>query len=258
MMKSTLFTFAASLAAAGTLSAGPMVMTEIPAELPREDGGWAFEFVPYLWMPDLDGTVGIGGLSSAVDVSFGDIADNLDMAASGMFGVRKGRFGLLTDFLYLKVSPSFDPPGPLFSRGDLTLKQTMVDLKATYRAVQKPNYFMDIGVGARYFDLDLDLEFRPGLAPGVGASGSEGWWDAVGGVRGQWSFTDRWFLTYLADIGGGSSDLTWQAMAGLGYRFTDAVHVTLAYRYMDYDYENGGFKYDLTTQGVGVGLGFRW
>lgn len=226
--------------------------------LPPAEDPWAFELVPYGWLANLKGTVGVGGLSSSVDVPFSDILDELDMVLAGVFSVRKGRFGLLADFMYLEVSPSFDTPGPVFSRGDLRLKQTMLDLRGTYRVVETSNTFLDLSLGARYMDLDLDLTFRPGLAPKTSASGSEGWWDVVGGVRGQYAFTDRWFLTYSADIGGGSSDLTWQAMGGIGYRVTDNVHVTAAYRYLDYDYSNGDFKYDLVTQGIGLGLGFRW
>jgi hypothetical protein len=257
-MKTRATTIVATLLATGSLFAGPSMYDEPKAPLPPAEDPWEFELIPYMWMPDLSGTVGIGGLTSAVDVKFEDILDNLDMVLSGAFGARKGRFGMVADFMYLEVSPSFDTPGPVFSRGDLRLKQTMLDLRGTYRVVETSSTFLDLSLGARYMNVDLDLTFRPGLAPKTSANGDEGWWDAVGGVRGQYAFTDRWFLTYSADIGGGGSNLTWQAMAGVGYRFTDNVHLTAAYRYLDYDYSSGDFEYDLVTQGIGLGLGFRW
>lgn len=256
-MKKTLFTLlasmlGASLSFAGTPMAPPAPITTTPVR------DWEAGFVLYGWGTSLDGQVGVGGLTSDVDVGFDDILDNLDGTFLGAFGFRKGRVGALLDITYLDISTSSDTPGALFSRADLSLQQFMVDLKGSYRVLETENSWIDLLAGARYYDLESEITLQPGRATGRSAGGSEGWWDAIGGVRAQCALTDRLFFTFLADIGGGSSDYTLQAMAGLGYRFTDTVHTTLGYRYMDYDYSNGGFAYDVATQGIILGLGFTW
>jgi hypothetical protein len=58
-----------------------------------------------------------------------------------------------------------------------------------------------------------------------------------------------------ADIGTGDSNLTRQAMLGVGYRF-DWGEVTLAYRALDYDFDQ--HDADMTLYGPGLGVGFRW
>jgi hypothetical protein len=67
--------------------------------------------------------------------------------------------------------------------------------------------------------------------------------------------SSNWFIPYYADVGTGDSNLTWQAMLGLGYRF-DWGHVTLAYRALGYDFNKDNT--DLTLYGPGLGVGFRW
>ena len=180
------------------------------------------------------------------------------MGAMGAIGFRKGRFGFLADLLYLDVSPSYETPGPLFSRTDLRLQETMVDLKGSYRVAEWDGGWFDITGGARYMNVDIEITLQPGLAAGRSVSGDNGWWDAIGGFRTQHHLTEKVFLTALADIGAGSSDLTWEVTAGLGYRFTNNVHATLAYRVLDYDYTDGGFTYDVATSGLALGLGITW
>ena len=136
----------------------------------------------------------------------------------------------------------------------------MFDPKASFRLLESENGWLDLLVGARYMDLELGLALLPGSGggPALSGSGSESWWDAVGGIRGRYNFSDKLFLTGLADIGGGSSDITWQAQAALGYQISERVNVTAGYRYLDYEYVNGEFGFDVATRGGFLGLGFTW
>jgi hypothetical protein len=56
-------------------------------------------------------------------------------------------------------------------------------------------------------------------------------------------------------IGGAGvgSDLTWDVMGGLGYQWTEKFSTVLGYRAIGVDYENDGFEWDLTQQGVVFG-----
>lgn len=225
---------------------------------PPTESPWKFELSPYFWFANLKGTVGVDGTSSDIDLGVDDIFDNLDFAFATTAGVRYERFGLFADFLYLKITPSFETPGPNNGRADLSLEQTVLDLRGSYRVFESDKGWLEILAGARYMSVDLGLTLQPGLAPGSSGSGRETWWDAVGGLRGHYDISDRVFLTAMTDIGGGSSDLTWQMQGGIGYRINDLIHFTGGYRYIDYDYTNGGFKYEVNTRGVYLELGFTW
>ena len=258
-MSRPILAFAASLLlAAVTVSAGPV--TPVPTIEPEPPSGspWQFEILPYLWAVNLDGTVGVLGTTSQIDVGFDDILDNLDFAGSLLAGVRYDRFGLLVDAEYVKVSPSFETPGPFFSRTDLTMEQILVDLKASYRIWESDRGWLDLAAGARYMHLDLDISFQPGIAPGFGLSGNEGWWDTIGGLRARFNLTRVVYLTALADVGGGGSDITWQALGGIGFQLTRNIDLRLVYRYLKVDYASGGFTYDVATQGLGLGLGLQF
>ena len=70
--------------------------------------GWTFDVAPfYLWIPALDGTVTVRGLSADVDLSVGDTLDLLfdsgKFVATGRAEARKGNALLTLDLMYLNL-----------------------------------------------------------------------------------------------------------------------------------------------------------
>ena len=57
------------------------------------------------------------------------------------------------------------------------------------------------------------------------------------------------------DIGTGESDLTWQALAGIGYRFK-RFDVHAVYRYLSWDFDDNPALDELDISGPAVGLRF--
>lgn len=87
------------------------------------------------------------------------------------------------------------------------------------------------------------------------------WVDPFVGLRGLYHFTDRFYAVAKADVGGFGvgSELTWQAYAGLGWRFNKHVSTEIGYRHMDVDYDGGnGAAYDLALSGAQVALCIRF
>jgi hypothetical protein len=80
-------------------------------------------------------------------------------------------------------------------------------------------------------------------------------WEGIVGARGEVELSDKWYLSYYADVGRGGSDLTKQAVLGLNYRF-DKVVASMGYRYLDYDLR--GQLDDLTVKGPYAGVRFRF
>jgi opacity protein-like surface antigen len=199
----------------------------------QTSGGWEFEVTPYLWGATLDGDIQLGDLpKTEVDESFSDILDVLDIGLMGAFEARKGRWGLLFDAMYIKVSDDEATPGPLFDD-------------------------VEVG-GARYNYVKSEIEIDPGILAGRRGSRSVDWWDGFVGARAIIPFAERWSLVGYADIGAGGSDLTWQALAGVNYRFSPAISTKLGYRYLSVDYEENNFLYDMDTSGLYLGVGIRF
>jgi len=50
----------------------------------------------------------------------------------------------------------------------------------------------------------------------------------------------------------------WDANLNLGYQWTKGFSTTLGYRYVDVDYEDDGFLYDVAQSGPVLGLSWRF
>lgn len=82
-------------------------------------------------------------------------------------------------------------------------------------------------------------------------------WDTIVGLRGNISLGPRRFVPWGANIGAGDSDLTWQAMAGVGYKAASCVDVVLTYRYLKWELD-GELIDELSFSGPLLGAVFRF
>lgn len=67
----------------------------------------------------------------------------------------------------------------------------------------------------------------------------------------------RLVRSLLLDAGTGSSALTWQGMAGIGYTFKWG-NVLLAYRHLYYDQKGDKLVQDMRFSGPALGASFRF
>jgi opacity protein-like surface antigen len=239
------------------------------AEGGEGSGAWQFEATPYLWGAGLDGTVRINNRPQAgvaVEQSFSDILKVLDFAAMGAFEARKGRWGMLADAVYFKVSDEGSVTGPLgfvSLAANAALTQQMYSLVATYRAIEGRTA-VDLVGGLRYASVKWDVGIQasvPVLPPTDRRFvQTKDWVDPVVGARIQHALGDRWTLVGYADIGGfgAGSDLTWQLLAGANYAFTPTFIGKVGYRYVSVDYDKQDFSYNMAFSGAFLGLGIRW
>lgn len=80
------------------------------------------------------------------------------------------------------------------------------------------------------------------MLPGVTASRSRGWVDAIAGVRGKTHLTPKFFVTGEADLGGGGSNLTYHLFSGGGFLVGRRYALIAAYRYLDVNYNKDSFS----------------
>jgi hypothetical protein len=219
------------------------------AETPDE---WKFNATVYAWLPSIGMDLSFPTGGSSADVSGSDILDALNFTFMGAFGAQKGKWGLWTDVIYLDLGASTKKTRDITVGGqdfpaatgkaELNITGWVWTTVGTYRVVDHPNYQMDVLAGARMLNLSSDLKWSlngdvGGLIDASGKSDvSDTLWDGIVGFRGRAEFGEdkKWFMPYYFDIGTGDSDLTWQAMAGVGYSFGwgDLLGV---WRYMDYE-----------------------
>jgi hypothetical protein len=230
---------------------------------PASGDSWRFGGDVYLW------GAGLGGATSAgddIDISFDDLLDNLDMALMGSLAARKGKLSLIADVIYLDVSDSTSSTANLINRpvtADLgvKLKSWIVTAIGAYKIVETDSTRLNLLAGARYLYLDADLDFRIVSAGPFGPwqekySDSGHVWDGIVGLRGSTELSDKWYLNYHFDVGAGDSALTWQALAGFNYRFSN-VDAAFGYRYLKWELDNDAFN-DLDVSGPFAGVRFSF
>lgn len=265
-----------------TLAAIAGLAMLIPGSAQAEGGDdWQFGVTIYGWLPTMGGEVSVP-LKENQDVSFkmnpSDVLDALEFTFQGMAEVRKGRWGLATDLIYLDLSGSGknersfeigeeNLPADVQLKVNASLKGWIWTTGLTYVVVEEAAHTMQLLGGVRMLDLEVDTKLNltgniAGLPiPGRTARGTTDntWWDAVIGVKGEFDVGQEgaWFVPYYADIGTGDSDLTWQAMLGVGYSFGWG-DVLAVWRYLDYNMPSSDNLNDLYSSGAAVGVTFRF
>jgi hypothetical protein len=225
----------------GLLSANAYAETTPQA---GQQDSWEFGLEIYLWGASIGGKTGTG---SSIDVNFDALLEDLEMGFMGAFGARKGKWSFIADVVYLDVEDD-TMVGPIKLSAVLT--GWVVTPIVGYNLVETEKVRLDIVGGARYLYLDTKL----GLGP-ERVDESATIWDGIVGVRGDVNLNDKWYVPYYFDIGTGDSDLTWEAFAGVGYKF-NKFDVVLAYRYLEWDFDDADVITELDFNGPL--LGAKW
>ena len=240
---------------------------------------WKFQAAVYVYLPSIDGTTtfsGSGGGSDAgVDAS--KFLENLNFAFMGSFEADKGPWGAFADVIYIDIGDSESPARNFSIGGTLPvgvnasvhygLNGWLWTLAGSRSLVSTPTHELNLVGGARLLDIDQTIDWTLGgnvgsvALPDRAGSRTTGVsnWDAIVGLKGRAMFGEgqHWFVPYYVDIGTGASSLTWQAMAGIAYRFGWG-DMTLAYRHLFYDQADDELLQDFAFSGFAIGATFRF
>ena len=258
------------------LLASAVAFAQQPA---TQDGSWQFGVSIYGWFPDITGQTAFtqpgGGSDFEIDID--DILKDLEFTMMGTVEVQKGRWGFLTDLIYMDAKDSENGtrkatigrrqlPVGASADIDLDLKSWIWTLAGTYRVIDRYGLTLNVLAGARYLDVEQDVDWditdTVGSIPVSDRAGSAkaslSNWDALVGARGRYTFGAQktWFVPYHLDVGAGDSDLTWQGIAGLGYAFR-WCEVAAVWRYLYYDLSGKAID-DVSFSGPAAGVTFRW
>ncbi len=257
------------VATAGLLFSASQVLAgppDVPVTPAAAASPWEFRLEPYGWFPGVTGTTGVLFQQVPVDLGFSNIAEHLKMAFAGQFEVRYNRWGLMLDGYYADIGGYVPVRDPRIQQFAVDVKEAVYQIVPNYRAYQSDKGFFDLLAGVRIFGVKLRLTDFRDVSGGKGGptfvyenrSGSKTWVDGIVGGRGQYFLAGNLFAAAYADVGGGSSHLTWQYQGTLGYRFSKLISVELGWRTLSDNYTNGGFTYNLKTQGAFMGVNFVW
>lgn len=250
----------------------------------RAQETWSFSLTPYLWLPNINGTLKYAtppGVEGRPEVETGpnDYLENLSFALMLAGEGRKGKWSVFTDLIYLDFNNESSAVKAVNFGGERvgttlnsSTRSSLTGMAWTigggYAAVRDPKHTLDVLGGVRYFGLEASSDWQ--LSAAVSGSGGqvfaqsgsisqkEDLWDLIVGVRGRLKLGNgSWFLPYYADLGAGSSALTAQALAGIGYAFKWG-EMLATYRYVYYDLEDDGLLQDVRFAGPAFGATFRF
>jgi hypothetical protein len=237
---------------------------------------WKFGAAIYGWVPAIGGDLTLRSGTSSIGVSMGEVLDSLEFAFMGTLEATYGKWGVWTDLVYASfgntktLDRDFNVggviPGNVSGQFVLDVKSWIWTLAGTYNLLDSAENRTDLMFGARLLDMTNKLNWTlAGNVGGIGiqnpgaAEASLANWDGVVGIKGRFMFGEdrRWFVNYLADVGTGESDLTYQGILGLGYDFGWGS-VVGAWRYMGYEFDSSSHVQNLSFNGPLLGVVLRF
>lgn len=212
----------------------------------------------YLLAPTIEGTTGIGPTDTDVDVDAETVFDTLQGAFLAMYAAEKETWGVFADIVYMDLEADIEGPNGLVT-GELGNKQFTGALAGTRRM----NEHWQLMAGAMYTDITLSLDTQ-GPMGDQRRRRSESWVDPFIGARFETPLGEKWGFGAFGYWGGWGvgSDAMWSVNAGFGYRFGEHNGITLLYRYIDFNYEDGEgldrFRFDIAEHGPALGWRIRF
>jgi hypothetical protein len=238
-----------------------LVILSFPAQAEESDktSDWEYNATVYLWGANITTETPAG---TSV-IPFYKLLDNLEMAFMGTFEARRDDWAFGADAIYMNVqrdggrSIAGPDGGTISTSNTVALKSWVVTPTARYTLHESEKGSFDLVGGFRYLDLNVSAKVFTENVDLLNRSTSGSNWDAIIGARARINLNKKWYIPLYADIGTGDSDSTWQAMAGIAYRF-ESMDLTVAYRHLDYDFKNHPILKGMTMKGPIAGLTFHF
>jgi hypothetical protein len=102
------------------------------------------------WLAGVSGHTGFHGVNPYVNVGVGQILKHINVIDTLGGEVRRGRFGVLGDFLYLNAQAGTGESSGLVSKVDLGLQEFIGEFFGSYRLIEGPRGWLDLLGGFRY------------------------------------------------------------------------------------------------------------
>ncbi len=215
--------------------------------------GFQFELTPYLWAATIQGTTSIdGGESPPYDSDYSFFAlDNLDGVASATFTAQKEQWGFLVDFLYVGYEDTFKEGTSLALTA--RLEGTIMEFAGTYAPASFENFNFIAGLRNQDITVSMSLTNHE-------AEKSVAWTDPFLGVIYTRPLSGKFHMALRGDVGGFGieSDMAVNAEVMFRYQMNKTASIKFGYRYLKVEFDDNDLVYDISLDGVLVGLGIRF
>ena len=169
-------------------------------------------------------------------------------------------------FANRKLADTFYGVAPRYATATRPAYQAESGLVAwRYGLVERDATYLDLVAGVRAWSARVRMAYAvpvptPPPIPQQYAGGqSHRWVDAQVGVKGRHGFGNGMFVGGWVLAGAGESALSTDAMLLAGYDINDRFAVIAGYRRLSTDFKtSGGFRFDATMQGPGLGMEYRF
>ena len=223
---------------------------------------WKFLLEPYFMFANMKGNIGLGTLPYAeIDEEPSDIFVNLKFGAMIYFEVYSPKWAYSSDMMYMNLVADITPTNKI-NYGEAGAKQLAWEVAVLHKIFP----ILEAGLGLQLNSLKSELNLNVNTANGpqnVSKGISETWLDPMFIARMKLPITTKLIIQVRPSSGGFGigSMLAWQLQAHATYRFSQLFQLSLGYRVIDIDYENGEgddqFSYDMHTFGPVLRLGFN-
>jgi hypothetical protein len=208
---------------------------------------WTFELTPYLWAPSIGSTLNYKDrFIKTADLSANNIISNLKTGAMIAGEIHYGNWGVMTDVVSATLqktsNTTVSPQAPYTYQiaTKATLQQTILTGAATYNLLNNQDAIIDGLLGVRWIGTTATLNLAVnGVSAAInGESKAMSTADPIVGFKGRYRLANSsWYIPFYGDFGGGggTTNMTWQAMLGIGKTIDKGIDVSLIYRGLYYD-----------------------
>jgi hypothetical protein len=244
------------------------------AQMKHPDSDLHFGVAFTLWLPGIDGTLGVGAVTQDVSATFIDILDNSNtvFGFGGGAEYRGEKFGAyLTGYWSTVEVDLAGPGGTITNTSDIGLVGFGVLYEVGRWSVEHtatddlPARDMTLTLygGARFTSIFIEFDFP--ILPTV--SDSRTWVDPMIGAKFTYPFSQNWSVVLGGDIGGfgAASDFAWAAAAAISWDFhikSMPSSLQLGYLAIGDDYTTGSgtdrFEWDAVLHGVMMNFVMRF
>jgi hypothetical protein len=230
---------------------------EVLTPIPKISNEWTFDVTPYVWLPSISSTLSYKDrYLTTADASMNNIVSNLKSGGMIAGEARYGSWGVMADMVSAtlqKTGTTSVTPAPGYNfrvAMKPTVQQTILTGAATYNLVNNQDTSLDGLLGVRWISATATMNLAlDGTNYSLSDSKTVSTVDPIVGFKGRYRIAgSTWYIPFYADIGsgGGTTNVTWQAMAGVGKTIEKWVDVSLVYRGLYYDMDSS------KTNGAGL------
>jgi hypothetical protein len=218
-----------------------------------------FRMGTYVWLPTVEGPLGLQADRPTPVLGDGSILDNLQFFGFGVAEISGDRFGALVDFAYVDIGfgDEVELPPQIPLTPDLDTKAMVGSVIGFYRVVDGDKWDLDLTAGVRGYWLETDFTLSAPNTTLIDAGGKTNWADGVIGARARGQY-GRWGLTGQADTGWGSDTSSWQGQALVEYDLSGRWRLMGGYRYLHFENNKGRVDVDLDLKGPLFGFTYRF